>query len=207
MIDKNPYPFQFFGVETPLDAVLFNVASAHRVKQIHSAKAIEVNGPQSEWVDADAIVTRQPNLPIGVITADCVPVLFEGEGVVGAAHAGWQGALYGVLENTIKIMNIDPMTITAHIGPSIQQQSYEVSVGFEKPFIGRNTDAEQFFTPGREGKLHFDLPAYCMWRLNQCGIKHIICDGRDTLTNPDFYSHRGGAKSTERNLSAIMIRK
>lgn len=185
--------------------MVFNTSPCHRVKQIHSNKVIEVSAPQTQWIEADGIVTREANLPIGVITADCAPVLFYGDDVIGATHAGWQGAVNGVLENTITAMGGATSSIQAFIGPCISQSSYEVSMGFEKPFMDHCPTAEQFFIGGKAGKLHFDLAGYCAFRLATSGIKKIHIDGRDTLSTPDFHSHRGGATSSERNLSAIMI--
>ena len=201
-----PVIHQFFDRHTDVQSPVFDEAPATRVKQVHSDKVIRVNGPLTEWIEADAIVTDQPNLPIGVITADCAPVLFAGEGVIAAAHAGWRGALSGVLDNTIAEMQCDPKFIKAFIGPSITQKSYEVSIGFEEPFLDRDAEAERFFTSGAEGKLHFDLAGYCAFRLSQCEIRHVHIDGRDTLTNPDFHSYRGGVETSGRNLSAIVIK-
>lgn len=197
---------QFYNNQTKLKNSVFDVSPAHRVKQIHSDNVIEVTSPQTAWVEADGIVTRTPNLPLGIITADCAPVLFYGDGVIGAAHAGWRGAVDGVLENTIEAMKCLPNTIHAFIGPCISQKSYEVSVGFEKPFLNHNPKSEKFFINGAEGKLHFDLAGYCAFRLMNAGVQKILIDGRDTLTNDDFHSHRGGADNTQRNLSAIMIK-
>jgi YfiH family protein len=199
------FQYHFFDKKTGLNDKIFEISKANRVKQTHSNKVVEVNVPQTEWIEADGIVTRTPNLPIGVITADCVPVLFYGDDVVGCAHAGWQGALGGILENVVRIM--DTNSIKAFIGPSIQQSSYEVSIGFEKPFIKHDRDAEQFFVAGKTiDKLQFDLSGYCSFRLKQCGVVNIETDKRDTLTDRNFHSHRGGANHLERNLSAIMLR-
>ena len=201
------YKHHFFNKNTALNDIIFDASKANRVKQIHSNKVIEITQPQQTWIESDATVTRTPNLPIGIITADCAPVLFYGDGVIGAAHAGWQGAVKGVLENTITAMDCTPSSIQAFIGPCISQQSYEVSMGFEKPFMEQTPMAEQFFIGGKADKLHFDLAGYCAFRLATSGIKKIHIDGRDTLTNPDFHSHRGGASATERNLSATMFIK
>ena len=206
MQNQQKYQYQFFDKETSLNDAVFDVAPCHRVKQTHSNTVIEVSDPQTDWIEADGIVTRTPNLPIGVITADCAPVLFYGDGVIGAAHAGWQGAVNGVLDNTIDAMQCAPSSIQASIGPCISQTSYEVSIGFEKPFLDRNPESERFFIEGKPNKLHFDLAGYCAFRLSLYGIQKIHIDGRDTLTDPQFHSHRGGASSTERNLSAIMIK-
>ncbi len=207
MPNQDKYQYHFFDIKTGLNDKVFETSKANRVKQTHSNKVVEVNAPQTEWIEADGIVTRIPNLPIGVITADCTPVLFYGDGVIGAAHAGWQGALNGVLNNIIEAMDVAPSTIQTYIGPCIQQQSYEVSIGFEKPFIKRDRDAEQFFMAVKTiDKLQFDLPGYCAFRLKQCGVVNIEIDNRDTLTDSHFYSHRGGASHLERNLSAILLR-
>lgn len=202
-----PYSYQFFDKKTSFNDVVFGVSKAVRVKQTHSADCIEVDRPfaDGEWVEADGIVTRTPNLPIGIITADCAPVLLAGQGVVGAAHAGWQGALAGILENTVRAMDCDVKTIRAYIGPCIARQSYEVSMGFEKPFLDVHDAAEKFFTPKNAEKLLFDLAGYCAFRLSLAGVSHVEIGDIDTLTNDHYHSHRGGAVSGERNLSAIMI--
>ena len=200
------FKYQFFDKNTDLNDSVFDINPAIRVKQVHSSKVIKVNKPLDTWVEADALVTNTPNLPIGVITADCTPVLFCSDGVVGAAHAGWQGALNGVLENTVDLMGGEIANIHAFIGPCISQKSYQVSVGFEAPFIKRDNEAERFFMSGTDNKLQFDLAGYCAFRLNQCGVQKIKIDGADTLTNNKFHSHRGGADVKERNLSAIMIK-
>ena len=205
MPDQEKFNHCFFNKKTNLNATIFDVAHAQRVKQVHGNNVITIDKPQEEWVEADALVTRTLNLPLGILTADCAPILFYGDGVVGAAHAGWQGAFNGILDNTVKAMNIDPNAIQTFIGPSIQQKSYEVSVGFETPFLEKHPEAERFFIAGKAGKLHFDLSGYCAFRLSLCGVKSIHIDGTDTLTHHDYHSHRGGASSSERNLSAIML--
>jgi YfiH family protein len=204
---NNQCKYYFFNKQTDINSPVFGTTPTHRAKQTHSVTVITVDNAQTEWIEADGIVTRTPNLPVGIITADCVPVLFQAEGVIGAAHAGWQGALNGILENTIDAMQCEPRTITAYVGPCIAQKSYEVSLGFEKPFLGHDCEAERFFMSGRNAdKLQFDIAGYCAFRLLNTGIQTIKIDGRDTRTHPDFHSHRGGATSHDRNLSAIMIK-
>lgn len=212
----------FFGRGTGLDDVLFQTAPAFRVKQVHGidCHVIDKPIPQGEWTQADAIVTSVRGLPIGIVTADCAPVLFYGEKpdgspVIGAAHAGWQGAVNGVLENTVdKILAEGAVlaTLTAAIGPCICLQSYEVSKGFEKPFLDRHAVASRFFRPhaGAEDKWMFDLPCYCAFRLGLAGVHQVAITGVDTLTNTDrFYSYRNmtmqGLKNDGRQISAIMI--
>lgn len=201
------YRNHFCNKNHALDKEVFDVSRASRVKQTHSSEVVMMDVPQrpDEWVEADAIVTRTPNLPIGVITADCVPILLSGDGVIGAAHAGWQGALNGVIDNTIAAMDCDPVTIQAHIGPAIGAQSYEVSKGFEAPFIACDLNAIQFFTEKNADKWLFDIKSYCADRLRKCGVTNITISEIDTLTHPDYHSHRGGAGAKDRNLSVIMI--
>jgi len=204
---------QFFDKQTVLNDNVFGVSSAKRVKQTHGHDVVIVDSQfnQADWRAADGIVTTMPNTPIAIITADCVPILLHGtkgnDPVIGAIHAGWQGALNGVIDNTVQAMGCDAGTITAYIGPCIAHQSYEVSKGFEKPFVKADSDALQFFTEKNTDKLLFDLKKYCAWRLRNKGVKNIEISSIDTLTNPKFHSHRGGADGAlgERNLSAIMI--
>lgn len=198
--------YAFFDKQKPLTDQVFEIMPAVRVKQVHGNRVVKIDTPFDEWIEADALVTRTPNLPIGVITADCTPVLLLADGVIAAAHAGWRGAFGGILNNTVETMNISPELIEAYIGPCIAQKSYEVSLGFEEPILSRDEEAERFFMEGQEGKLQFDLAGYCAFRLHQCGLRKIHIDGRDTLTDPNFHSHRGGAGGGERNLSAIMIK-
>lgn len=204
---KSPHQYHFFDKNTALNDRIFGASRAARVKQTHSSKCVSIDQPfaADEWIEADAIVTRTPNVPIGVITADCAPVLLVANGVVGAAHAGWQGAVNGVLENTVAAMKCDPITIQACIGPCISKQSYEVSKGFEKPFVDRHAESTKFFTVKSEEKLLFDLRAYCAFRLGLCGVQNVEISDIDTLTNESYHSHRGGAGVGDRNLSAIMI--
>lgn len=208
---KTPYTYQFFDKNTSINADVFGRRRAARVKQIHSAHCVLIDRAfrDGEWVEADAIVTTKPDVPIGVITADCVPILLygrrDGEPVIAAAHAGWQGALKGILENTLRLMACPSSNIVAHIGPCIAQASYEVSEGFEIPFVKHNAGAWAFFKSGREGKLQFDLAGYCAFRLRAAGVLNITFSHTDTMTDDIYYSHRAGAKPGERNLSAIMI--
>lgn len=163
--------------------------------QVHSPDAVVVSEPWA-WEDrprADALVTDRPGLVLGIVTADCAPVLFAdvAAGVVGAAHAGWRGAHGGVLENTLAAMErlgARRDGIAAAIGPTIAQASYEVDDGFRAQFASEDA---AFFAPGREGHWQFDLPAYCARRLAQAGVGRIDDLARDTYAEPDrFYSFR-----------------
>lgn len=148
-----------------------------------------------KMLEGDALVTDQKGLALSVVTADCAPVLFAAEGVVGAAHAGWGGALKGVLENTIAAMEqrgAKRQGIRAAIGPCIGPQSYEVSSGFEIPFIADDENAERFFQScTKPDKLMFDLPGYCAYRLARAGLRQVDIIGHDTLAmEADYFSHR-----------------
>ena len=165
------------------------------VFQIHSAKVASVPRP---WPDrdrpqADAMVSDEPGMLLGIITADCAPVLFADHDarVIGAAHAGWRGAHGGVLENTVDAMvdlGASRENIVAAIGPAIAQRSYEVDARFKAQF---NQDDMRFFAEGREDHWQFDLPGYAGSRLERAGVRRIEQLGLDTYSAPDrFYSYR-----------------
>jgi hypothetical protein len=146
---------------------------------------------------ADALVTDRPNLALGIVTADCTPVLFADAGgrIVGAAHAGWRGAVGGVLEATVTAMvalGASPAGITAAVGPCIAQVSYEVGADLRDAVLTRSAGDSAFFAPGeREGHWQFDLAGYCAARLAEAGVGHVIVTGFDTLADTDrFFSHR-----------------
>lgn len=169
------------------------------VHQVHSADAVIVNTaiPDDERPHADALVTSCPGLLLGILTADCVPVLFADAeaGVVGAAHAGWKGALNGVTDNTIAAMEhigADRGRIVAAIGPCIARASYEVDDGFMRRFCEADPVNERFFTEGaRASHAQFDIEAYVMSRLAAAGLTRIIALGEDTYSQPDrFFSFR-----------------
>jgi YfiH family protein len=168
------------------------------VYQIHSADAVAVTQP---WRDdarphADALVTDRPGLTLGILTADCAPVLFADRkaGVVAAAHAGWKGALGGVTDSTIAAMEQLGATranIAAAVGPCIARASYEVDEAFLARFAAADPANEHFFTPGRAGHHQFDLEAYVVHRLAAAGLTRIEALGEDTYAQPDrFYSFR-----------------
>ncbi|MGH1455554.1 MAG: peptidoglycan editing factor PgeF [Alphaproteobacteria bacterium] len=189
--------------------------------QIHGGDVIFVNTPWNEEVrpKADAFITDKAGIALGILTADCAPVLFygqksSGEPVVGAAHAGWKGSLCGVLENTILEMRRIGATqesIKTCVGPCISKRSYEVSEGFADPFIDENEQSEVFFSAGSNtGHLHFDLSGYCGWRLSRAGIKAVSLMDVDTYKNEDeFFSYRRSTHKKEpdygRQISVITI--
>ena len=174
--------------------------------QVHSPDVIAVDGA---WHDhaidrpqADAVVTNTPGLVLGIVTADCAPVLFvdQAAGVIGAAHAGWRGAHGGVLENTVETMEslgARRESITSAIGPTIAQDSYEVDDPFRSQF---SVEDRGFFAPGREGRWQFDLPAYILSRLERIGVGCIEDLALDTYhIEKQYYSYRRATHRGEPN--------
>jgi polyphenol oxidase len=162
-------------------------------KQVHGIEVVTVREPwaEGEGPAADALVSNVPGLGLGVITADCAPVLLYGNGVAGAAHAGWRGAVAGVLEATIAAMQaLGAAQIRAVIGPCIQQASYEVGADMRDEVLAQGHNAPRFFTAGRTGHWWFDLPGYCLARLEAAGVKAESL-GLDTCAlEQEFFSHR-----------------
>lgn len=188
------------------------------IYQIHSATAQVVDGlvPRESLPQGDALVTRTRGLVIGILTADCAPVLFADAeaGVVGAAHAGWRGALGGVLEATVNAMEglgADRARIFAALGPTIGPKSYEVGPEFVAAFEADNADNARFFTiPKGRTTPHFDLPGFVMARLEQLGIRRAERQAPCTYENESmFYSFRRTTHRKEpdygRQISAIVV--
>jgi len=192
------------------------------IYQVHSADAVIVGEPWPEAArpdarpHADAMVTDRPGLTLGILTADCAPVLFADReaGVIAAAHAGWKGAIGGVTDATIAAMETLGATranIVAAIGPCIARASYEVDDGFRTRFAERDPADVRFFTPGRQGHHQFDLEAYVAHRLTAAGIGTVEPLGEDTYAQPDrFYSFRRATHRGEpdygRQISLIALR-
>lgn len=189
------------------------------LKQIHSSTCLHVGSKEAlRSCEGDAMVTKEHGQALGVLTADCGPVLFFGEDakgdpIIGAAHAGWGGALKGVLESTLQHMeNLGAIrgTIHAAIGPCIGAASYEVGMEFKLPFVDEDNAADVFFQKGKGEKFLFDLPSYIAFRLKRAGILHIVTAGHDTYSmKSEYFSFRrathGGEKDYGRQISAIMI--
>ena len=182
------------------------VPGAHlvRVKQVHSPRVVFVEAPFAgdELPEADALVTDRPGLVLGVVTADCAPVLLadRAAGVVGAAHAGWRGAFGGVLEATVSAMIEAGATreaIVAAIGPTIAQASYEVDQAFRDRLVEHDAANAVLFAPGAPAHHQFDLPAYVRRRLELAGIGRIDDLARDTYAEEQLFhsfrraTHRG----------------
>ncbi len=217
-LDKIPWLRHGFFLKTA-DAgdvvAAFGAKELALAKQVHSARAVYAAQKFAAPPEADAVVTDRPGVAVGVVTADCVPILLADKKarVVAAAHAGWHGALDGVLAATVAEMaarGAVPANIHAAIGPCIRQASYEVTEGFEKPFVDQDAENARFFTPGKPGHLMFDLPGYVAACLRKLGIKKIFDTRQDTLpAEPLFASYRRatlrGVKEDVRQISAIMI--
>lgn len=205
-------------------AAAVGVATDHllSVYQVHGDQCVSVEGP---WAaqgrpEADAMVTDVPGVALGIMTADCAPVLFygqksDGSPVIAAAHAGWGGALKGILGATVQAMvtkGAQEGSIHAAIGPCIGQASYEVKEAFAEPFMAEDEANETFFMAGqRAGHLQFDLPGYCALKLAKAGLRRVYIKDLDTYFNEeDFYSYRRTTHREEkdygRQLSVICIR-
>lgn len=197
------------GSDDDRDAILENrrravaaVAPDHELvtlHQVHSPDAIAVTAPFADDArpHADALVTDRPGLLLGILTADCVPVLFadEAAGVIGAAHAGWKGAITGVTDATLTEMEklgAERSRIVAAIGPCIARASYEVDEGFVRRFGEADPANERFFADGRRaGHAQFDIEAYVAHRLAAAGVGRVIALGEDTYAQPErFFSFR-----------------
>jgi YfiH family protein len=185
------------------DAV-FPGAPLVAVYQVHSPDCVTVREPWGDNArpEADALVTDQPGILLGIVTADCAPVLLADceAGVVGAAHAGWKGALHGVTDRTIEAMEAlgaRRSAIVAAIGPCISQQSYEVDEDFAARFRTEDPANERFLASGRSGHWQFDLEGYVAHRLESAGVGMVEQLGLDTYAASDrFYSFR---RSTHRH--------
>jgi YfiH family protein len=161
--------------------------------QIHSNAVLQVTAPSAERPQGDALVTAEPGILLGILTADCVPVLFcdPVAGVIGAAHAGWKGAVGGIVANTVAAMQTlgaRPERIAAAIGPAISGVNYEVGPDFAAALPP--AAAAFVFTPAG-GREHFDLPAFVLSQLEAAGLASVESVGACTYARPDLYfSHR-----------------
>ncbi|MCS6890964.1 MAG: peptidoglycan editing factor PgeF [Rhodovarius sp.] len=182
--------------------------------QVHGTAVaiVEEPWPDSARPRADALVTRRGGILLGVVTADCAPVLLldRQAGVAGAAHAGWRGALAGVLEATVAAMRaLGARRIVAVIGPCIGQASYEVRADLRDAVLARDPADARFFAEARPGHWRFDLAGYCLARLAAVGVE-AAASGHDTMADPQrFFSHRrrtlGGGGAIGHQLSAIAV--
>lgn len=185
--------------------------------QIHSAVArVAEAGWKGERPEGDASVTAAPGVICAVLTADCAPVLLADAeaGVVGAAHAGWKGALGGIVHSTVAAMEAlgaRPDRMVAVVGPCIAQSSYEVGADFQERFEHHDPGSGRFFVPGEAtDRRLFDLPGFVLWRLEQAGVGEAAWTGEDTRTDAArFFSNRraflNGEPDFGRQMSAISL--
>jgi YfiH family protein len=199
-------------------AAELGVCADHLVglRQVHGTETVTVNAPWPAGAGpaADALVTATPGIAIGVITADCAPVLFQDRhaNIIGAAHAGWRGAAAGILEATAAAMAaLGARHIVAVIGPCIGQDSYEVGPDLYDAITPTLPGAAKFFRPGRRpDRWQFDLAGYCVARLQAAGLQAVHALGLDTLPDSErFFSHRrrtlSGGGNIGHQISAIRL--
>jgi len=193
-------------------------AALATVYQIHSADVVVATEawPDDARPQADALVSATPDIVLGILTADCAPVLLADvdAGVIGAAHAGWKGAIRGVIEATVIAMEslgASRLRIAAVVGPCIAQPSYEVDESFRARFVATDPGNDRFFIPGRPGHAQFDLPGYVAHRLTAFGVDRVAVLALDTLELEErFYSFRratlAGDPDYGRQISLIALR-
>lgn len=185
------------------------------VHQVHSPDVVAITSAEASHPKADAMVTKMPGLALGILTADCQPVLFADAkaGVIGAAHAGWKGALAGVLEATLDAMETlgaQRNDIAAVIGPCISQRAYEVGPEMLDMFMDDDPDNSRFFAGGTGDRMHFDLPGFGLHRLRQAGVGQAEWTRHCTYFDAErFFSYRrtthAGEADYGRLISAIRI--
>lgn len=199
-------------------AAAFGAPASHLVgvHQVHSPRAVFIDAPwNGDRPHADALVTATPGLVISVLTADCAPILLADTqaGVIGAVHAGWKGALGGVIDAAVRLMcehGAAPGGIAAAIGPCIHQSSYEVGPEFEARFVDADPSFARFFAPGAGDRRRFDLPGFCAARLMELGLKQVETVPLDTYAHPEqLHSHRRSVHENAgdygRNCGAIAL--
>jgi len=206
---------EIVGINRARVAEAMNTDGLIGVHQVHSSKVAKISKSDEGGQKADALVTNTPGLTLTILTADCQPVLFADTqaGVIGAAHAGWRGALDGVLEATVDAMVELGGTrdqIVATIGPSISQRAYEVGPEFLDDFLADDPDNSRFFANGNGDRYQFDLPSYGLHRLRSAGIADASWTGHCTYSDADrFFSYRRSTHAGEadygRLISAIRL--
>lgn len=178
--------------------------------QVHSARVVTLDAPPATRAEADAMVTATPGLALGILTADCQPVLFAdaAAGVIGAAHAGWRGTVDGVLEATVDAMTdlgARPERIVAVIGPTISQAAYEVGPEFFETFTDADRGNARFFINGAGDRMLFDLPAFGLSRLRAAGVGHAEWTRHCTYRDAErFFSFRRTTHAKEADYGRLI---
>jgi polyphenol oxidase len=191
------------AMEVEADALL-------TIHQVHSADVVTLTAPFADRPRADAMVTATPGIALGILTADCQPVLFHDPvaGVIGAAHAGWKGTQNGVLEATVVAMEKLGATrgnISAVIGPTISQIAYEVGPEFLDSFLADDAGNARFFVQGKGDRALFDLPALGLHRLRQAGVGHAEWTRHCTYRDADrFFSFRRTTHAAEADYGRLI---
>jgi YfiH family protein len=194
-------------VAAALDVEEQNLVGVH---QTHSALAVTVTGPHQETPQVDGIATATKGVALAILTADCQPVLFadRSAGVIGAAHAGWKGALGGVLEATVAKMEslgAKRANTVAVIGPTIAQANYEVGPEFRDSFVAHDKSFERFFLQGKADRFQFDLPAFGLERLRQVGVQSAAWTRHCTYADETrFYSYRRSVHRKEADYGRLI---
>ena len=197
-------------------AIALPAGSLLTAYQVHGTDVRTVVAPGEDRGRADGLVTRSAGIALGILTADCAPVLFADPAarVIGAAHAGWRGALAGVLGRTVEAMErlgAARARITAAVGPCIAQASYEVGPDFAAPFEAEDEANRRWFSlPNASGRPHFDLEGYVAARLEALGLAAVAVTGADTCADPEtYFSYRRSCLEGEsdygRALSSIVL--
>ncbi len=180
------------------------------VHQVHSADVVTITGVSTERPKADGLVTNTPGVVLSVLTADCQPVLFADADakIIGAAHAGWRGAVDGVLAATVDAMEAlgaERSNICAVIGPSISQRAYEVGPEFLDSFLMDDPNNARFFAGGDGTKAHFDLPGYGLARLREAGVGHAEWTRHCTYSDEErFFSYRRSVHRKEADYGRLI---
>ncbi|HBQ36706.1 MAG TPA: peptidoglycan editing factor PgeF, partial [Rhodobacteraceae bacterium] len=195
-------------VASAMDLDAANLVSVH---QYHSSNVLTICEPlPADRPKADAMVSATKGIALGILTADCAPVLFADNraGIIGAAHAGWKGALNGVIEATLDAMlalGADIGNICAVIGPCISQAAYEVGPEFMDTVMAHGPNYSRFFAGGHDDRLHFDLPAFCLHRLREANVKQAEwirhCTYNDAAR---FYSYRRSVHQKEADYGRLI---
>lgn len=194
-------------VAAAMDVTPTHLAAVH---QVHSADVATITAKPADPIRADALVTATPGLALTILTADCQPVLFADTqaGVIAAAHAGWRGALDGVLEATLDAMQslgATPENTTAVVGPTISQRAYEVGPELFERFADDDPENTRFFANGKDDRMQFDLPGYGVHRLRRAGVGAAEWTRHCTYSEPDrFFSYRRSCHMDEADYGRLI---